>query len=119
MIKKGIPVKNAEVLVLGFTFKENCPDVINTKVVDVVTALKEYETNVTIFDPLAKPDAVRHVYSLEIQNELPENKYSAIILAVAHDEFKKIRIDSLRGNDASVVYDVKRFLDHSTIDEAM
>ena len=119
MIRKGIPVKNADVLVLGFTFKENCPDVRNTKVVDVVASLQEYGTIVTIYDPWAKPEEVKHEYGLKIQNELPEHKYSAVILAVAHNEFKNIRIDSLRINDNSVVYDVKGFLLRKICDEIL
>jgi len=119
MIKKGVPVKNADVLVLGFTFKENCPDVRNTKVVDVVAALKEYETNVTIFDPWAKPEEVMHEYGLKIENKLPEQKYSAVILAVAHNEFNNIPIDSLRIKDNSVVYDVKGYIPREISDETL
>lgn len=116
MIRKGIAVKGANVLVLGFTFKENCPDVRNTKVVDVVNAISEYETNVTIFDPWANPAEVKHEYGLSTLNTLSENRYDAIILAVAHKEFATISIDALKKNPDSVVYDVKSILPRESVD---
>lgn len=119
MIRKDITIRNAKVLVLGFTFKENCPDVRNTKVVDVITALQEYGTNVTIYDPWAKPEEVKHEYGLEITQQIPDSKFSAVILAVAHNEFKQIIIDELRSNDGCVVYDVKGYLDQSIVDETL
>lgn len=119
MIKKGIPVKNANVLVLGFTFKENCPDVRNTKVVDVVTALKEYEINVTIFDPWANPDEVMHEYSIEITKIIPNIKFGAVILAVAHEQFKHIDINLLGTKENCVIFDVKGYLPQETSDETL
>lgn len=116
MIRKGIAVKGANVLVLGFTFKENCPDVRNTKVVDVVNAISEYETNVTIYDPWANPAEVKHEYGINTLNTLPENKYDAIILAVAHKEFGSVRIDLLKKSTDSVVYDVKSILPRESVD---
>lgn len=106
MIQKGQIVKGAEVLVLGITFKENCPDVRNTKVVDVVSALGSYGTVVSIFDPWANPDEVKHEYGLETVTELPVGKFDAVVLAVAHNEFKALDIVSLK-SEKGIVYDVK------------
>lgn len=90
MIKQGIQVKGSNILVLGITFKENCPDVRNTKVVDVIRELKEYDTNVTIFDPWANPEEVKHEYGLDILTEIPNGKFDAVVLAVTHKEFENI-----------------------------
>jgi nucleotide sugar dehydrogenase len=87
MIKKGLQVKGANILVLGITFKENCPDVRNSKVIDVIFALKEYETNITVYDPWANPEEVNHEYGLDILSKLPEGEFDAVVLAVAHKEF--------------------------------
>ena len=106
MIKQGIRVKGANILVLGITFKENCPDVRNTKVVDVIRELKEYDTNMTVYDPWANPAEVIHEYGIEVTNELPEEKQDAVVLAVAHDELKGFDISSLI-RENGVVYDVK------------
>ena len=106
MLKNDLKVKGANILVLGITFKENCPDVRNTKVVDVVKHLKEYQTNVTIYDPLADPAEVMHEYNLETTNKRPETKFDAVVLTVAHKEFLKINLDSLKSKGA-VVYEVK------------
>ena len=109
MLQNDCKVKGANVLVLGVTFKENCPDVRNTKVVDVVHNLKEFGTKVTIYDPWANPEEITHEYNLETTQEIPQQKFDAIILAVAHAEFKDIDIDALL-NENGVVYDVKNFL---------
>ena len=109
MLQHDIKVKGAEILVLGITFKENCPDVRNTKVVDVIKNLKEYGMNVTIFDPLANPKEVEHEYSLETTKVLPKQKFNAIVLAVSHNEFLKMNFDDLKA-DKAVVYDVKGVL---------
>ena len=109
MLKKGIQVLGSNVLVLGFTFKENCPDVRNTKVIDIIKTLEEYNANVTIHDPWANPAIAKHEYGVVLQNELPEQHYDAVILAVAHNEFKELNIDSLKEENA-VVYDVKSIL---------
>jgi UDP-N-acetyl-D-galactosamine dehydrogenase len=109
MIQKDIKIKEAAILVLGITFKENCPDVRNTKVVDVVAALKEYDANVTIYDPWANKEEVMYEYSLKSTNSLPNQKFDAILLAVSHNEFKEIDFSKLK-NDKSVVYDVKNIL---------
>ncbi|MGJ1410681.1 nucleotide sugar dehydrogenase [Sphingobacterium thalpophilum] len=106
MIKKGINVNGAEVLMLGVTFKENCPDVRNTKIVDVITALEDYGIKVTTFDPWANPAEVRHEYGIESVTELPNKKFDAIVLGVAHKEFLSINLEVLK-KTASIIYDVK------------
>ncbi|RHJ84846.1 nucleotide sugar dehydrogenase [Parabacteroides sp. AM08-6] len=115
MIKKDIPVRNAKVLVMGFTFKENCPDVRNTKVYNVVTALEDYGIQVTIYDPWAKPEDVRKEYGLELTHECPEETFDSIILAVAHQEFAKFDIRSL-AKEKHVIYDVKGCLNPAWVD---
>lgn len=109
MLKNDMKVKGSNVLVLGITFKENCPDVRNTKVVDVVKHLKEYGTNVTIYDPLADPGEVEHEYGLTTVNKLPSEKFDSVVLAVAHKEFLEMDFDVLK-NGKTVVYDVKGVL---------
>ena len=115
MLKKGIAVLGSNILLLGFTFKENCPDVRNTKVIDIIKTLKEYNVNVTIYDPWANPAIAEHEYGVEVLNELPQDKYDAAILAVAHNEFKEIDIPSkLKANH--VIFDVKGILPRNIID---
>jgi len=109
MIKKGISVNNSELLMLGITFKENCPDVRNTKIVDVVRALKEYGISVTIFDPLANIEEVKKEYGLATINILPKEKFDAIILGVAHSEFLKLDFQRIQKTN-SLIYDVKGVL---------
>ena len=115
MLKKGIQVLNSHILILGFTFKENCPDVRNTKVIDIYRALKEYNVNITVYDPWANPEIVKHEYGIEIINTLPTEKADAAIMAVAHNELKEIDITSLL-NDHHVIFDVKGILDKYIID---
>lgn len=114
LIKNGAAIKNARVLVLGITFKENCPDIRNTGVVGVIHRLNEFGLNTTIYDPWASVEEVRHEYGLEVSKQLISVKYDAIILAVAHNEFKTLKIKDLTNGDDSVVYDVKGFLDNYT-----
>lgn len=109
MLQNDQKVKGAEILILGITFKENCPDVRNTKVVDVVKNLKEYGTNLTIYDPLADPEEVEHEYGLKTINTFPEDTFDAVVLAVAHNEFLEMDLDKLK-NGRTVVYDVKGVL---------
>ncbi|MFY8009025.1 MAG: nucleotide sugar dehydrogenase [Flavobacterium sp.] len=109
MIKKGITINKAKLLMMGITFKENCPDVRNTKIVDVVHALEDYGITVTIFDPWAKPEEVKHEYGLTTVNTLPDNTFDAIVLGVAHKEFADIDFTSLKTAN-SVVFDVKGVL---------
>jgi len=108
-VKNDIPIKNAKVLVLGITFKENCPDVRNTRVVDVIQNLKEYGTEVTVFDPWANPDEVKKEYRIETLRNMPQNKYDAIVLAVAHHEFLTIDFTKYL-NKGGIIYDVKGVL---------
>lgn len=109
MIKKGVSVNGAHLLMLGITFKENCPDVRNTKIVDVVKALKEYGIVVTIFDPLASIEEVEKEYKLETKKSLPTEKFDAIVLGVAHNEFLNLNFAELQ-KENSLLYDVKGVL---------
>lgn len=110
MIKKGIPVKGSRVLMLGITFKENCPDIRNTKAIDIYNELREYEIDVDVYDPWADTAEVRHEYGIISFNEYPGiNNYQAIILAVAHYEFKNIDLLTHK-KDGVVIYDVKGIL---------
>ena len=109
MVKNNLKISGAKVLVLGITFKENCPDVRNTKVVDVITQLQEFGTQVTVYDPWAKPNEVQQEYGITSQNTCPETKFDAIVLTVAHQEFMTLQLDDLK-HRASVVYDVKGVL---------
>lgn len=116
MNKKGLLVKDAEILILGITFKENCPDIRNTKVIDIYTSLEEYTRNITVFDPFADKESIQRAYGIDIVNELPqEKKYSAVILAVAHNQFKDLNIKDLIV-DNGVVYDVKGMLERDIVD---
>jgi UDP-N-acetyl-D-galactosamine dehydrogenase len=109
MIQKNITVQGATLLMLGITFKENCPDVRNTKIVDVIQFLSEYGVKVQIYDPIANIDDVAKEYKLAITNTLPDRTFDAIILGVAHQEFLNIDYNKLKNNKA-VIYDVKGFL---------
>lgn len=115
MLQKGIQVLGSELLILGFTFKENCPDVRNTKVIDIVKALKEYNVNVTIYDPWANPIIAKQEYGVEVQNKLSSEKFDSAILAVAHDKFKELETASFL-NNFSVLYDVKGFFNKDLTD---
>ena len=109
MIKKGINVNGADVLMLGVTFKENCPDVRNTKIVDVIAALEDYGVKVITFDPWANPSEVNHEYGIESITKLPDIKFDAIVLGVAHKEFQDVNLDAYKKQNA-VIYDVKGIL---------
>ncbi|GHV58908.1 UDP-N-acetyl-D-galactosamine dehydrogenase [Bacteroidia bacterium] len=103
MILKGIPVKDSNILVMGITFKENCPDVRNTKVVEVIHSLKEYGTQTLVYDPWANPEEVKKEYGLEITTRLPEQQFDAVIVAVAHQVFEEIDYSRLL-KDNNVLY---------------
>ena len=118
MLKKGIQVLNSSILILGFTFKENCPDVRNTKVIDIYKTLQTYHIDITVYDPWANPVIAQHEYGIEVINELPSAKYNAVILAVAHKEFSDLDIMSLV-NDVHVIYDVKGFINKNIIDGSL
>ena len=115
MNMKGVLVKDAKILILGITFKENCPDIRNTKVVDIYNVLREYTPNITVCDPLANIEAVQHEYHITITRECPAEQFDAIILAVAHKEFLSLDFAKLR-KDVSVVYDVKSILPRDIVD---
>ena len=116
MNKKGIIVKDAKFLILGITFKENCPDIRNTKVVDIYHTLKEYTDDITVLDPWANPEKTLHEYNIQIEKNLDDEvKYDAIILAVAHKEFLNIDLKK-HLNENGVIYDVKGILDRNIID---
>lgn len=112
MIKKGVTINGANLLMLGITFKENCPDVRNTKIVDVVAALVDYGIQVTIFDPWARPAEVEHEYKLITTNKLPSDTFDAIVLGVAHREFTTIDLSKLKKANG-VLFDVKGVLNES------
>ncbi|QIG90168.1 nucleotide sugar dehydrogenase [Chryseobacterium sp. POL2] len=106
MLKKDIKVNQSNVLVLGFTFKENCPDVRNTKVVDVIKNLEDYNIKVNTYDPWANSEEVKHEYAIETFSTLPNQKYDAVVLAVSHNEFEALDLNTLLKPNA-VIYDVK------------
>jgi UDP-N-acetyl-D-galactosamine dehydrogenase len=129
MNKKGVLVKDAKILILGITFKENCPDIRNTKVVDIYRTLEEYTRNITVYDPWANPEKVKKEYGVEIaprcylpsvgeglrRSLLTPHSFDAVILAVAHDEFKALDVKSLI-RDGGVIYDVKGVLPRDIVD---
>ena len=108
MIQNDIKIKGAEILVLGITFKENCPDVRNTKAVDVVASLKQYGVKVTIYDPWANAEEVKHEYQLESTQEQPNQTFDAVVLTVAHTAFKAMDLKTFQ-KEKSIVYDVKGY----------
>ena len=118
MARKGVYQPGARVLVLGLTFKENCPDLRNTQVVHLVRALEDYNLEVDIHDPWADPEEAKSEYGLELTNDPEEGAYSAITLAVAHEEFRSLANPSIRkwGADNAVVYDLKHMLPPDQID---
>ena len=109
MVQKDIKIKGSKILVLGVTFKENCPDVRNTKAVDVINNLKSYGTAVTIYDPWASKAEVEHEYKMHIVNDIPSEKFDAIVLTVAHQQFLNIDFTNLL-TDNGIIYDVKGIL---------
>ena len=109
MAQKDIKLKNSRILVLGITFKENCPDVRNTRVIDIITDLQEYGAKVSVYDPQADAHLVKEEYGIELLPSIENQKFEAIVLAVAHRDFEKLDLEELK-NNAAVVYDVKGFL---------
>ncbi len=109
MIKKEITVKGAQLLMLGITFKENCLDVRNTKIINLIKALQDYGIQITVYDPIANPQVVHNEYKITTTQTLPKNQYDAIVLAVPHQEFLKINYPSLRKPNA-ILYDIKGVL---------
>jgi UDP-N-acetyl-D-galactosamine dehydrogenase len=116
MVIKDIKIKDANILILGFTFKENCPDVRNTKVIDIVNELITYNTKLLIFDPIADKKEVEEEYGVSIFTKIePDQKFDAIILAVAHNEFHNLDLKKLR-KDNSIIYDIKSFYNSNAVD---
>jgi UDP-N-acetyl-D-galactosamine dehydrogenase len=114
MMRKDLKVIDSKVLILGFTFKEDCPDFRNTRVIDIYQELRNFDINVDVYDPWANSDEVTHEYGITLVNKLPNEKYSAAILAVAHNEFADIDIRAIVDN--GVVYDVKGVLNKELVD---
>lgn len=113
MVKQRIQVVGSKILVMGLSFKENCPDIRNTKIIDMVQALKEYELDLDIYDPWVDPKEVEHEYGLTPITQLQNNHYDAVILAVAHDEFKNMSLVDFKEllKENYVLYDLKYILD--------
>tara|TARA_B100001093_G_scaffold336487_1_gene321358 strand:- start:25621 stop:26757 length:1137 start_codon:yes stop_codon:yes gene_type:complete len=114
MIQKGIRIKDSNILILGITFKENCPDVRNTKVVDVYNELKTYNTNVDVFDPWANKKDVEEEFGISLIENWEQKHYEAIVLAVANNEFKNIPFSKL-GSNSTVIYDTKAFVKRNLV----
>lgn len=115
MLKKGIQVLGSNIVIFGFTFKENCPDVRNTKIIDIYRALKEYNVNITVYDPWANPAIAKHEYGIEITNELPTEKFDTLIMGVAHNEFKELNVTEFV-KESHVIFDVKGTLPKAIVD---
>lgn len=120
MIKKGALIKGAELLLLGITFKENCPDIRNSKVVDVYNELKDFGINVDVYDPWADKEEVKHEYQINLKDieEIKDKKYDGIILAVAHKEFKNLNLNEFK-KENTVIYDIKSFLNKDEVDSRL
>lgn len=118
MIKKKIQIEGAKVLVLGLSFKENCPDIRNTRIIDIVNELKEYDTDIDVYDPWVNAQEAEHEYGISPVLNLEKGKYDAVILAVAHDQFKSMGVEEIRalGRTEHVLYDLKYVLDQSESD---
>ena len=114
MNQKGIPVRNSKALILGITFKEDCPDIRNSKVPDIYNELQNYGLLVDIYDPNAIKQEVKHEFNIDLTDQT--NSYHAIILAVSHNEFKNLDLSSLKSKNGAVVYDIKSFLDKKSVD---
>ncbi|MCG8609316.1 MAG: Vi polysaccharide biosynthesis UDP-N-acetylglucosamine C-6 dehydrogenase TviB [Pseudomonadales bacterium] len=118
MMRKRIHVVDSNILIMGLTFKENCPDIRNTRVVDVILELETYHANIDVYDPWADADEVKHEYGISLTDQLESNKYDAIILAVSHKDFIEMGAEEIRslGKKNSILYDVKYVLDKNAVD---
>jgi len=119
MMRKDLKVLEASVLMLGITFKENCPDIRNTRAIDIYTELKSYDMNVDVYDPWADPEEVEQEFGIQLTNggDLPDlDSYAAVILAVAHENFRELPVSA---NGKRVVYDVKGFFDPVLVDKRL
>ncbi|MCS5551292.1 MAG: Vi polysaccharide biosynthesis UDP-N-acetylglucosamine C-6 dehydrogenase TviB, partial [Gammaproteobacteria bacterium] len=115
MIQKGIRIKDSNILIFGITFKENCPDIRNTKVIDVYNELKTYNTHVDVYDPWANKMEVEQEYGISLIENISPNKYEAVVLAVAHSEFQNIDFAKLN-TEKVVIYDTKAFIQKDLVD---
>ena len=118
MVQKRIKIENANVLVMGLTFKENCPDLRNTKVVNIISELRDYNIDVDILDPLCSEEEAMHEYNLQLVHDYKENFYDAIVVAVGHNEFKLMGADAIRklGKPAHILYDLKYIFEKNDVD---
>jgi UDP-N-acetyl-D-galactosamine dehydrogenase len=119
MVKKGIAMPKARILVMGVTFKENCPDVRNTRVIDVIEELEAYGASVDVYDPWVDIAEVKQAYGIEVSNELPESgQYDGIVMAVAHQEFCAMTPDEIHGlgKDKHIIYDIKYVMPTASVD---
>jgi len=118
MVQKGITIKGANVLILGVTFKENCPDIRNSKVIDIFHELQQFNINVDLYDPHANKYEVKEEYGIELIEPISE-KYDAIILAVSHKEFKELNFEKIKSDKSSIIFDSKAFLDRDIVDSRL
>jgi len=118
MVQNDIPIKGAKVLMLGITFKENCPDIRNTKAIDVYRALESFHMNVDVYDPWASETEVKEAYGVDTISFLETKKYDAIVHTVAHNEFRTLKLVNLK-NSRAVVYDVKGSLNSEEINKRL
>jgi UDP-N-acetyl-D-galactosamine dehydrogenase len=118
MIQKGHTIRGSKVLVLGITFKENCPDIRNSRVIDVIRELQDFKVDVDVYDPWADSEEVKHEYGLELTQNFDISDYDGIVLAVAHKEFRGFEepIQKAKQNSNLVVYDIKSFFDENIVD---
>jgi UDP-N-acetyl-D-galactosamine dehydrogenase len=119
MIKNKLKINGANALILGFTFKENCPDIRNTRVIDIYNGLMQFGLSVDVFDPLADIESVKKEYNLNLINEFEIVKYDSIILAVPHLIFHSLNIKKYKKSNKSIVFDIKGFLDRSFVDSRL
>ena len=116
MIQKGIIIKGAKSLILGFTFKENCPDIRNTRVIDIYTELSQFGLHVDIHDPLANKEEVKNQYNVILNNDINILNYDSIIIAVAHNEFRALDFKNVKSKNNTIIFDTKGFLDKELVD---
>ena len=121
MIKKNINLENANILIMGFTFKENCPDIRNSKIPDLIKGVGKYNSNIDIYDPWANKNEVRNEHKINLIEKPIEGNYDAIVLTVAHDDFKKLFIKQIRsfGKKNHIIYDLKYLLDIKETDQRL
>jgi UDP-N-acetyl-D-glucosamine/UDP-N-acetyl-D-galactosamine dehydrogenase len=114
LIKKGHKIEGSKVLILGITFKENCPDIRNSRVIDVYNELKEFGVDIDVYDPWANKQEVHEEYGVNLIDKL-DNKYDGILLAVSHNEYQSINLENFKNNNA-VIFDIKGVLDKDSVD---